>query len=57
MTVYVVNIRKDGKLTVRYGFDNGVRLTKIRTPEQLAQDRDKGAEFINGLEILKVRGL
>lgn len=42
-TIYVKNVRRDGKLTVIYVFPlNGTRLTKIISREQLALERIKG---------------
>lgn len=38
MKLWIKNRRKDGKYTVVYGWDNGVRRTKIITEETLKKD-------------------
>lgn len=46
-TIYVQNERKDGKFTVTYVFPiSGVRLTKIRTREQIEAERANDYQII-----------
>lgn len=40
MQVYVKNRRKDGKYTVILSYNNGVKLTKILTTEQLQKEQE-----------------
>lgn len=41
MKLFTKPMRKDGKIPVTYVYDNGVRITKLRTVEQLKADREK----------------
>ena len=47
MKVHIENQRKDGKLTVRYSFDNGVSFRKVRTVADVHEDAVK-ADSVSG---------
>ena len=44
MNCYIKHKRTDGKFLVSFAYDNGVRLAKVRTPDQWKRDYDKSDE-------------
>ncbi len=39
------HVRKDGKFKCVYGFDNGVRRTKLRTADQIREEIARGFDI------------
>jgi hypothetical protein len=44
MKLIIENKRKDGRYTVVYCFENGVRIKKILTEEKLRQEEEKNVQ-------------